>query len=69
MSSDNGAPLVGAGDGVADATGKILKSVPLSGKGAGMLTLDANTLAAGAYHYSLYVDDKLVGTKQMVLLR
>jgi hypothetical protein len=54
---------------ITDAAGKILKTVSLNSKGAGMLTVDANTLSAGAYHYSLYVDGKLIGTKQMLLAR
>jgi hypothetical protein len=33
------------------------------------VTVDASTMAAGAYQYSLYVDGKLIDTKQMLLTK
>jgi len=54
---------------VVDKGGKILKEVNISGGGKGSLQIDAATLASGAYNYSLLVDGKLVGTKQMVLAK
>ncbi len=50
-------------------TGVTLKAVTVSGSGKGVLNVDAATLASGAYYYSLIVDGKLIGTKQMVLAR
>jgi hypothetical protein len=50
---------------VTDQTGKILKQVHLSAKGSGSVTLDASTLSSGAYQYSLYLDSRLIDTKQM----
>jgi hypothetical protein len=52
---------------VTDKSGKVLKEVALSAKGKGNVTVDASTLASGAYQYSLYVDGKLVDRKQMIL--
>ena len=54
---------------VTDKSGKVLKEVNLSGSGKGSLNIDASMLASGAYQYSLYVDSKLVKTKQMVLVK
>lgn len=52
---------------VTDKSGSVLKEITISGNGKGSLKLDASTLAAGAYNYSLYVNGKLVDTKQMLL--
>jgi len=54
---------------VTDKGGKILKQVNISGSGNGNLNVDASTLSSGAYQYSLYVDGKLVDTKQMEHLK
>jgi len=31
--------------------------------------LDASSLSSGTYHYSLYVDGKIIGSKQMVTVK
>jgi hypothetical protein len=54
---------------VTDKAGKILKEANLSGGGKGSLTVDASMLSSGAYQYSLYVDGRLIGTKQMEHIR
>jgi hypothetical protein len=54
---------------VTDKNGNTLKEVNVSAKGKGSLNVDAATLAAGAYQYSLYVDGKLINTKQMILTK
>jgi hypothetical protein len=54
---------------ITDKNGKTLKIATVSGSGKGRLSIDASVLAAGAYNYSLLVDGKLIGTKQMVLAR
>jgi len=54
---------------VTDQAGKILKQVNLSVKGSGSVTLDASTLSSGAYQYSLYVNGKLIDSRQMVLAK
>lgn len=54
---------------ITDNTGKTLKSVNVSGSGKGSLNVDAAILASGAYNYSLVVDGKLIGSKQMILAK
>jgi len=54
---------------VFDKTGKVLKEVNVSGNGKGSLVVDASTLAGGAYNYSLFVDGRLIGSKQMILAK
>jgi hypothetical protein len=54
---------------VTDKNGKLLKQMNISGSGKGTLHIDASTLAAGIYSYSLYVDGRFVASKQMELLK
>jgi len=54
---------------ITDNTGKTIKSVNISGSGKGSLTLDASALTSGTYNYSLYVNGKLIGSKQMEHLK
>ena len=54
---------------ITDKSGKLLKQVNISGNGNGSIKVDASALASGAYQYSLYVDGKLMDTKQMVLTK
>ena len=54
---------------VTDKSGKLLKELNLTAKEKGSFNLDTSTLAAGAYQYSLYVNGKLIDTKQMERIR
>jgi hypothetical protein len=54
---------------IVDKNGAVLKQIIVTGKGQGSLQIDAGTLAAGAYHYSLFVDGKLIASKQMEHLK
>jgi LAS superfamily LD-carboxypeptidase LdcB len=54
---------------VSDKAGKVLKEINISGSGKGSLKVDASTLSSGAYQYSLYVDGRLIETKQMMLAK
>jgi hypothetical protein len=54
---------------IIDKTGKTIKTVNISGNGKGSLNVDASMLVSGAYNYSLYIDGKLIGTKQMILAK
>jgi len=54
---------------ITDQNGKALKQLNISGAGKGSLNIDAATLSAGAYNYSMYVDGKLIGSKQMVHIK
>jgi hypothetical protein len=51
---------------ITDNKGVALKQINLSAKGNGSVNINASTLAAGAYQYSLYVDGKKIDTKQML---
>ena len=50
-----------------DKNGNIVKQVNVSGSGKASMIIDATTLAAGVYSYSLLVDGKLIATKQVVI--
>ncbi len=54
---------------ITDKTGKILKAINVSGIGKSSLNIDTSTLASGAYSYSLLVDGKIIGSKQMILAK
>ncbi|HYJ62619.1 MAG TPA: tail fiber domain-containing protein, partial [Parafilimonas sp.] len=51
---------------ITNNNGVALKQINLSAKGKGSVNINASTLAAGAYQYSLYVDGKKIDTKQMI---
>ena len=54
---------------ITDKAGHTLLVKDLSGSGKGNFAVDASVLASGAYNYSLLLDGKLIGTKQMVLTK
>ena len=54
---------------VSDMSGRIIKSVMISSAGRGNMNMDASGLSSGVYNYTLYVDEKMISTKQMVLTR
>jgi len=54
---------------ITDKTGKTLKVVNVSGSSKRNITVNASTLALGAYQYSLIVDGRLIATKQMVIAK
>jgi hypothetical protein len=54
---------------ITDKKGVVIKQVNLNSKGKGNIQVDASTLASGAYQYSLYVDGKIIDTKQLVLTK
>jgi flagellar hook assembly protein FlgD len=51
------------------ASGKVLKTIPISSKGKGQTILEANALPEGTYFYSLVLDGVVQETKQMVLIK
>ncbi len=51
---------------VTDKSGKILQQLNLPTPGKGTVHVNASAMASGAYHYSLYVDGRLIETKQMM---
>jgi hypothetical protein len=54
---------------ITDINGKALKAINISGSGKGTLNVDAAILSSGAYNYSLYINGKLVSSKQMERLK
>ncbi len=54
---------------ITDNKGVALKQINLNAKGKGSVQVDASVLSFGAYQYTLYVDGKLIDTKQMMLTK
>ena len=51
---------------IVDKSGRSIKEIFVNGEGQGSVKVDTSMLAAGTYTYSLYVNGKLISTKQMV---
>jgi hypothetical protein len=54
---------------ITDVTGKVIKSVVIQARGEGQTSFDATTLSSGNYQYSLFLDNQLLDTRQMVLTK
>jgi len=54
---------------VNDMNGKAIKTIVLDKSRTGEININANTLGAGSYSYSLVVDGEVVDTKRMVLTK
>lgn len=54
---------------ISDASGGVLKTIVLSSKGNGQVTVTTDGFAAGNYFYTLIIDGKKAATRQMVLAR
>jgi hypothetical protein len=54
---------------IVNNSGIIIEFVPLKGSGKGSITFNARTMASETYNYSLYVDGKLIDSRQMMLLK
>lgn len=54
---------------ITDNKGTTIKTITLSGSGKGSVQVNASILPAGAYKYSLYINNTLIGTKQMLVLK
>jgi len=53
---------------VTDVKGAIIKSFNTA-KGEGQINIKAGELPVGTYNYTLYINDKTIDTKQMVLVK
>ncbi|HTE33665.1 MAG TPA: T9SS type A sorting domain-containing protein, partial [Chryseolinea sp.] len=53
---------------ITDVTGRLIKAFNAT-KGDGQIHIRSGQLAAGTYSYTLYVDNKSVDTRQMVMLK
>jgi len=54
---------------IIDASGKTRKQKQIHGKTGGNVTIDTGSLPAGAYYYSLIVDNKKIDTKKMIITK
>ncbi len=54
---------------VTDKNGRTVKEINISGTGKGRITLDASALAGGTYQYTMYVNNKAIDSKQMILVK
>ena len=54
---------------ITDMKGRLIKTIPVTAKGNGQLTLEGGQLTTGIYQYSLISNGKLVDTKKMVLTK
>jgi hypothetical protein len=52
-----------------NAKGQVLKTINLSNRGTGQLNLNTNSLAAGTYNYTLYVNGRQADSKRLVIIR
>jgi len=52
---------------ITNVEGQVLKSIPISQKGAGELNIQANAYPAGTYYYTLILDGAVFKTKKMIL--
>jgi hypothetical protein len=54
---------------VSDMNGSVIKNISLNTKGKGQLTLGTDALSSGEYVYSLWVNEKQVDSKRMMVLK
>lgn len=54
---------------ITDMMGRSLRNIPISARGNGQITIPAGSFASGSYIYSLIIDGKKSGSKQMVLTK
>ena len=52
-----------------DKNGNAVKQVKISGFGKGLVNVDATSISSGTYTYSLIIDEKIISTKQMILIK
>lgn len=52
---------------ISDANGTLLRRMTIEQRGEIQTSVDAANLPAGTYHYTLWVDGEIIGTKKMVL--
>ena len=50
-----------------DTSGKIISNVPLNQRGEAELNINSDGLATGVYYYTLYVENRKIDTKKMVI--
>jgi trimeric autotransporter adhesin len=61
--------IVSATLNITNAKGQVVKTLTLSNRGVGQVSLNTQALASGTYNYTLYVDGKQIDTKRLVVAR
>ncbi len=54
---------------ITTAEGQLVKTIIINNKGAGQVSFNSATFAAGTYNYSLWVEGKQVETKHLIIAR
>jgi flagellar hook assembly protein FlgD len=54
---------------ITNAAGQLIKTIMIVDKGAGQFNFNSTALAAGTYHYSLWVEGKQADTKRLIIAR
>lgn len=54
---------------ITNAAGQLIKTIMIVDKGAGQFNFNSAALAAGTYHYSLWVEGKQADTKRLIIAR
>ncbi|NNV57426.1 tail fiber domain-containing protein [Limnovirga soli] len=54
---------------ITDKNGSTLKQINISGAAKGSVQIDASALASGTYSYSIFADGKIIGSKQMIVIK
>ncbi len=54
---------------ITNAAGQLIKTIMIVDKGAGQFNFNSAALAAGTYHYSLWIEGKQADTKRLVIAR
>lgn len=54
---------------ITDKKGNSLKRIQLNKTGKGTIVIDTSALAAGTYQYSLYVDNSVIESRQMTVIK
>jgi len=52
---------------ISNASGKLLRTITINHRGQGQTTVQAHSLAAGTYLYTLMADGQIIGTRKMIL--
>lgn len=52
---------------ITDMKGSTIKAVNVNGKSNGQITLSKGTLSAGEYVYSLWIGERVVDSKRMIV--
>ncbi|MEN9569665.1 MAG: hypothetical protein RL172_896 [Bacteroidota bacterium] len=54
---------------IADAAGHLVKQLKIAGSGKSSVQLNVSDISSGTYTYSLWIDDQLIATKQLLVVK